>query len=55
MTQKQITHLQNIIDDFMSIAVYDWTIDSEGYPHGSYNFITIRISKWAHTKIMQTM
>ena len=23
MTQKQITHLQNMIDDFMSIAVYE--------------------------------
>ena len=36
MTQKQITHLQNMIDDFMQTAVSDCTIDSEGYPHGSY-------------------
>ena len=36
MTQKQITHLQDMIDDFMSQATSDCTIESEGYPHGSY-------------------
>ena len=36
MTQKQITHLQNMIDDFMSQAMSDCTVESEGYPHGSY-------------------
>ena len=36
MTQKQITHLQNMIDDFMSQATSDCTVESEGYPHGSY-------------------
>ncbi len=45
MTQKQIIHLQNIIDDFMSTAVSDCTIDSEGYPYAACNFIPIRISK----------
>ena len=35
MTQKQITHLQNMIDDFMQICS-DVTIDSEGYPHAPY-------------------
>ena len=36
MTQKQITHLQDMIDDFMSTACSDCTIDSEGYPHAPY-------------------
>ena len=36
MTQKQITHLQDMIDDFMSTAMSDCTVESEGYPHGSY-------------------
>ena len=36
MTKKQITHLQNMMDDFMSSAVSDCTIDSEGYPHAPY-------------------
>ena len=36
MTQKQITHLQNMIDDFMSTACSECTIDSEGYPHAPY-------------------
>ena len=36
MTQKQITHLQNMIDDFMSQAMSDCTVDSEGYPHAPY-------------------
>lgn len=36
MTQKQITHLQDMIDDFMSQATSECTIESEGYPHGSY-------------------
>ena len=36
MTKKQITHLQNMIDDFMQTAVSDCTIDSEGYPHSPY-------------------
>ena len=35
MTQKQITHLQNMIDDFMQVCS-DVTIDSEGYPHSPY-------------------
>lgn len=36
MTKEQITHLQDMIDDFMSSAMMDCTIESEGYPHGSY-------------------
>ena len=36
MTKKQITHLQDTIDDFMQTAVSDCTIDSEGYPHAPY-------------------
>ena len=36
MTQKQITHLQNMIDDFMSQATSDCNIESEGYPHAPY-------------------
>lgn len=36
MTQKQITHLQDMIDDFISTAISDCTVESEGYPHGSY-------------------
>ena len=36
MTQKQITHLQDMIDDFMSQATSDCTVDSEGYPHAPY-------------------
>ena len=35
MTQKQITHLQNMIDDFMQVCS-DVTIESEGYPHAPY-------------------
>ena len=35
MTQKQITHLQDMIDDFMQICS-DVTIESEGYPHAPY-------------------
>ena len=36
MTQKQITHLQDMIDDFMSTACSECTIDSECYPHAPY-------------------
>ena len=36
MTQKQITHLQDMIDDFMSQATSDCTVESEGYPHSLY-------------------
>ena len=36
MTKKQITHLQDMIDDFFSVAMSDCTVESEGYPHGSY-------------------
>ena len=36
MTKEQITHLQDMIDDFMSQATSECTIESEGYPHGSY-------------------
>lgn len=36
MTQKQITNLQDMIDDFMSTATSKCTIESECYPHGSY-------------------
>ena len=36
MTQKQITHLQDMIDDFMSQATSECTIESEGYPHAPY-------------------
>lgn len=36
MTKEQITHLQDMIDDFMSQAISECTIESEGYPHGSY-------------------
>jgi len=36
MTKKQITHLQDMIDEFISQATSDCTIESEGYPHGSY-------------------
>ena len=35
MTHKQITHLQDMIDDFVQVCS-DVTIESEGYPHGSY-------------------
>ena len=35
MTQKQITHLQNMIDDFIQVCS-DVTIESEGYPHAPY-------------------
>ena len=35
MTQKQITHLQDMIDDFMQVCS-DVTIESEGYPHAPY-------------------
>ena len=35
MTQKQITHLQNMIDDFMQVCS-ECTIESEGYPHAPY-------------------
>ena len=36
MTQKQITHLQDMIDDFMSETQTEARIDSEGYPHSPY-------------------
>ena len=36
MTQKQITHLQNMIDDFFSETQTEARIDSEGYPHSPY-------------------
>lgn len=36
MTQKQITHLQDMIDDFMQQAMSDCTVESEGYPHAPY-------------------
>ena len=36
MTQKQITHLQDMIDDFMSTATSECTIKSKGQPHDSY-------------------
>lgn len=36
MTKKQITHLQDMIDDFISKACYDCTIESEGYRHTPY-------------------
>ena len=36
MTKEQITHLQDMIDDFFSQATLDSTIESEGYPHSSY-------------------
>ena len=36
MTQKQITHLQDMIDDFMQQAQSDCTVESECYPHASY-------------------
>ena len=35
MTQKQITRLQDMIDDFMQVCS-DVTIESEGYPHAPY-------------------
>ena len=35
MTKKQITHLQDMIDDFMQVCS-DVTIESEGYPHAPY-------------------
>ena len=35
MTQKQITHLQDFIDDFIQVCS-DVTIESEGYPHAPY-------------------
>jgi len=35
MTQKQITHLQDMIDDFMQVCS-DVTIESECYPHAPY-------------------
>ena len=36
MTQKQITHLQDMIDDFMSETQTEARIDSEGYHHSPY-------------------
>ena len=36
MTQKQITHLQDMIDDFFSETQTEARIDSEGYPHSPY-------------------
>ena len=36
MTKKQITHLQDMIDDFMSETQTESIIDSEGYPHSPY-------------------
>ena len=35
MTKKQITHLQDMIDDFMQICS-DVTIESKEYPHAPY-------------------
>ena len=36
MTKKQITHLQDMIDDFFSETQTEAIIDSEGYPHSPY-------------------
>lgn len=36
MTQKQITHLQDMIDDFFSETQTEARIESEGYPHAPY-------------------
>jgi hypothetical protein len=36
MTQDKITYLQDMIDDFMSLASSECTIESEGYPHQPY-------------------
>ena len=36
MTKEQITHLQDMIDDFMSLASSECTVESEGYPHKPY-------------------
>ena len=36
MAQKQITHLQDMIDDFFSETQTEARIDSEGYPHSPY-------------------
>ena len=36
MTKKQITHLQDMIDDFFSETQTEARIDSEGYPHSPY-------------------
>ena len=36
MTKDQITYLQDMIDDFMSLASSECTIESEGYPHQPY-------------------
>ena len=36
MTQKQTTHLQDMIDDFFSETQTEARIDSEGYPHSPY-------------------
>ena len=36
MTQKQITNLQDMIDDFFSKTQTEAIIDSEGYPHSPY-------------------
>lgn len=36
MTQDKITYLQDMIDNFMSLASLECTIESEGYPHKPY-------------------
>ena len=36
MTKEQITHLQDMIDDFFSETQAEAIIDSEGYPHSPY-------------------
>lgn len=36
MTKEQITHLQDMIDDFFSETQTEARIDSEGYPHSPY-------------------
>ena len=36
MTKEQITHLQDMIDDFFSETQTEAKIDSEGYPHSPY-------------------
>ena len=36
MTKEQITHLQDMIDDFFSETQIEARIDSEGYPHSPY-------------------
>lgn len=36
MTKDKITYLQDMIDDFISIACSECTVESEGYPHKPY-------------------